>query len=1127
MAQRNIAHNNFSAGELSPSMWGRSETPYYSSGAKSISNFQPNITGGLDRRYGTFQYWAGFNASYPPLKAIPFVFNNTQSYVLYITNQASPWIIISEDGQTVVELDVSDYFDECTITQTVADDIRYAQAYDTMIITSRYFHPKKLLRNSETSWDISDVEFTIPPTAETEGYTIAEDITLAQATTGTGISVTNTGAQFLKADIGRTIKPYYATTKYIVTDCDISTDTLTFNAAMPKYAPIVFTGTNLPAGLVANTVYFTDSSADTTSKIYPTYADAVATTNAIDITDIGGGDILVDIQTSGEAQIVTLDAGNDDIATVDITEDFDTRFYGNGYYKLSGTPNCSIKLGVSTFTDDYKASKNKKGNIVPLSAGDAAFRSSDVGKYIVIATGGIFKILSYSSATLVRVKILDKQRESDRALAGEWTLEDRLWNKTTDTEYSATLDAQSYPIACAFHDQRLYFGSWADNPQGIVASKTGDYFNFGRCTDDADGFNFTLTTSQRISHIASAENLMILSDGSELTVEGTDGLITPTSIQIKTRSYNGSSNITPINVNGSVCYTSPSKRKLYISNYNGDTGRYSNRDLTKLADHITKDAYITSLTYQPEPHPIISITLSDGTFATCIYSEEDEVMGWARHKLGDSANSSAITDYANSSHICAVPNGNDYKVYMIGEMDDNIKRIIGQDFSGRVGETNHTCLTDFSMAVPPAVYIDQETVSAGSAGDELDPYADFVLLYAPFNNANATIGGYPAPTNTTYYTDITDNNQIYRGSGAPVVNSDYPLFGENTLRMHGPDPSLVAPYTPPNTASDSVYLAPNTGNWLDLGAEFSIDFWVYFSTLPQDDLPNDCHIIHDGTSTDSTLNWRVKFSSSSISIASGDGGSTVLCNVGASANMQQNTWEYYEISVKDGIAYFFKNGNLLDKAAYVTNTGYDTSSTKTIGARVQGTGPTTLVTGTLAGALAHLRVTSKARHLTDYTPPTSAPSTTPIGVLTTLLPIYDDDAVVYVANTYLCKVSELTFPWTVSQETYIGYNYKSEVELLTPEVDMGNGTSQLSSVHSNLLGFRVHDSMDFKVNGDWVSRSETNISWASEYNSEYTGDLYMENYGWDRGQHTLVITQDTPVPLSLDAVFMRFNSNIG
>ena len=45
--------NNFSAGELSPTMEGRSDTPLYQQGVRTLLNFLVLPSGGLVRRPGT------------------------------------------------------------------------------------------------------------------------------------------------------------------------------------------------------------------------------------------------------------------------------------------------------------------------------------------------------------------------------------------------------------------------------------------------------------------------------------------------------------------------------------------------------------------------------------------------------------------------------------------------------------------------------------------------------------------------------------------------------------------------------------------------------------------------------------------------------------------------------------------------------------------------------------------------------------------------------------------------------------------------------------------------------------------------------------------------------------------
>ena len=85
MAKASPTFSNFTAGELSPKLDGRTELQKYFNGAKQLQNFLVVPQGGATRRPGT-QFIAETKTSANAARLIPFEFNVTQAYVLEFGN---------------------------------------------------------------------------------------------------------------------------------------------------------------------------------------------------------------------------------------------------------------------------------------------------------------------------------------------------------------------------------------------------------------------------------------------------------------------------------------------------------------------------------------------------------------------------------------------------------------------------------------------------------------------------------------------------------------------------------------------------------------------------------------------------------------------------------------------------------------------------------------------------------------------------------------------------------------------------------------------------------------------------------------------------------------------------------
>ena len=73
-----ITKNNFSAGELSPTLYTRTDIQQYGNGAKTLKNVIPLVEGGVRKRPGTLFLSAQVGA----VRLIPFVVNSDNAFLI-------------------------------------------------------------------------------------------------------------------------------------------------------------------------------------------------------------------------------------------------------------------------------------------------------------------------------------------------------------------------------------------------------------------------------------------------------------------------------------------------------------------------------------------------------------------------------------------------------------------------------------------------------------------------------------------------------------------------------------------------------------------------------------------------------------------------------------------------------------------------------------------------------------------------------------------------------------------------------------------------------------------------------------------------------------------------------------
>jgi hypothetical protein len=147
-----IMKNNFSAGELAPTLYTRTDIQQYSNGAKRLRNVFPLVEGGVRKRPGTFYR----NLTAGAIRLIPFIVNSSSAYLLILKNTSIQ--VYNPRTKTVVTTLASPY------TAAQIPDIQYVQYRFEMFITHSAV-PLQRLRCSEAfdNWALDAFVFTHPP----------------------------------------------------------------------------------------------------------------------------------------------------------------------------------------------------------------------------------------------------------------------------------------------------------------------------------------------------------------------------------------------------------------------------------------------------------------------------------------------------------------------------------------------------------------------------------------------------------------------------------------------------------------------------------------------------------------------------------------------------------------------------------------------------------------------------------------------------------------------------------------------------------------------------------------------------------------------------------------------------
>ncbi len=115
-----------------------------------------------------------------------------------------------------------------------------------------------------------------------------------------------------------------------------------------------------------------------------------------------------------------------------------------------------------------------------------------------------------------------------------------------------------------------------------------------------------------------------------------------------------------------------------------------------------------------------------------------------------------------------------------------------------------------------------------------------------------------------------------------------------------------------------------------------------------------------------------------------------------------------------------------------------------------------------------------------------------------------------------------------AKRVLIGLMFKPRVELLTPEIQLGAGTSQADAMSTNELVIRVLNTIGATVNGEQVIPGRiTGPAQLDTAPALFTGDKPATCLGWGKGKSEVVIEQEDPFPFHLLATIRTITVNGG
>lgn len=681
-----FTQTNFTGGEVSPRLLGRSDMVRYGNGARSLRNFVVQKHGGVDRRPGT--------AFVAKTKSSGV---NTPEYVCG-TGEALP--VLSVDAYCKTAASNTDAGDTAFATPTNAQGAPNgvsAFAGVTGGQTSKYLHCTNftfsvpsdatilgigvaITRRSTLSSTISDHTIQLikagSRTGDNNAGAFTWGTTFGDATYGADDDLwgtTLTPAEANASDFGVAIRVSAATSDTAYVDAvkvtiyyqepaaDTSDEDLQ-SRGKARLIPFQFSSDQpyvLEFGNLYMRVFKSDGQVlssglpyEITTPYLETELDEIKYTQSADILYLCHPD---------HPPMQLLRVADDDWDLLLFEPD-------DGPYGPINTDATKL-MAVSSVTPGsvtITASGAGWGGVGPFLATHVA-SASQPGLLIRIKTTGTdwgwAEVTGFTTTLIVTATLVDAPAST--ATTVHWRL--GVWNAD-----------EGWPHVPMFHQERLWFAATDEYPQSIWASQTNVFNSFepadlgSEVVADDNGLSYTIADDQ-VNTIrwmfSTAKGLVLGTSGGEFIVSASDlsGVITPTSIRILRQSTNGSLDTTrPVQIGNSVLYVQRHGRKLREMVYQFDLDQHVSEDLTIMSEHLGLNRF-KEIAYQAEPYAIVWVRDEDGDLFSMTFDRTQDVVAWAPHVIGGVFD---IYD-ARVESICVVQESDEDRLWMIVKREIN------------------------------------------------------------------------------------------------------------------------------------------------------------------------------------------------------------------------------------------------------------------------------------------------------------------------------------------------------------------------------------------------------------------------------------------------------------------------
>lgn len=609
---------SFTAGELAPEMYARSDVNRYYSGARKVLNFIVRPYGGVSNRTGTT--FVGDLGG--PCRLIPFQFSTVQTYVLAFGDYTMR--VFTNGGQVVYPVGHPSAGQPVVITTiypaAVLSRLKFTQSADVMTLCHPNYPPQQLSRYDNDDWRFAEF-------ANTGGPFLDINVDTTKTVSASGVS----GNVTITSNVGIFDSSMVGSLFYIEQSPDATTARWEVQKSI-TVNDIRRAGSN----------YYKATTSGTTGTIRPDHTEGTSNDGGPGVAWLylhsGSGIVLITGYTSPTVITGTVVNRLPDLVANTTT----ARNIANL------TPGDGVSVDVVVTCNGHGFPNGASVNIQSVTGtvganGTWSINVIDANNFSLVGCTDNAPYTGGGTAT-----------KADAAIPTyKWALE--AWG-----------GSQQYPATTTYYQQRQSFGGSYGKPQTTWFSRTKGYSDFGTSNPvlDDDSISFTVASRevQEVRHMIELSDLILFTSGGAWLMKGSqDGTLTPSSVNVKRQGAIGCSHVPPVIIGSNALFVTDKGSQLRSLGYSFQQDAFIGQDLTIISHHLFTNRTVVDMAFQQLPYSCVWAVRDDGLLLGLTYLPDQDVAGWHRH----------TTPYGLFRSVCVVSEGGEDALYQA------VDRVVG------------------------------------------------------------------------------------------------------------------------------------------------------------------------------------------------------------------------------------------------------------------------------------------------------------------------------------------------------------------------------------------------------------------------------------------------------------------